>query len=196
MVAGMADFDDPALFALSSPRGFSGRAWLQWPQFPHQYREWAEEQRWLALPVDDLGEVFVKYVRDTMTQPLAMSEKPVPPLAAPEVERPAWLAVQSSLRVEGALTTRKMLHRPALPNWPRNEVLERSTVQAVVDERGRVISAILLTESGLPAADQAALHLTRELVFDKLTPPAGLTMGKLIFDWHTVPPTNGNGGKP
>jgi TonB family protein len=58
-------------------------------------------------------------------------------------------------------------------------------VQVLVDAAGNVVSTVLLTPSGYDAADQRALELARALRF---TPSSSLTFGRIIFNWHTVPP--------
>jgi len=181
------DFEDPALFALPNRRGFSGVGWMQLPALQHQYHEWSEEQRWLSLPAEELGQTFVVYVQDLTSRPLALTEKTPPGLVLPESsEPPDWLPQKSALRIEGALAARKLVRQPALPAWPCNDALARSEVQVVVDAQGRVIAATLLAESGLPAADRSALNLARECVFEKI-PSSAPVFGSLIFEWATLP---------
>jgi TonB family protein len=72
-----------------------------------------------------------------------------------------------------------------LPSWPYADVLAPSVVQAVVDAPGNVVSTVLLSPSGYDAADQRALELARAMRF---TPSSHLTIGRMIFNWHTVPP--------
>ncbi len=71
-----------------------------------------------------------------------------------------------------------------------------SKVQVLVDTAGNVVSTVLLPpDSGFAAADQydqadqRALELARALRF---TPSPRLTVGRLIFNWHTVPVTTTN----
>jgi hypothetical protein len=75
-------------------------------------------------------------------------------------------------------------------------VVAPSVVQALVDAAGNVVSTVLLpSENGLEAAghddaaDQRALELAGTLRF---APSSRLTFGKLIFNWHTVPPAATN----
>ena len=73
-----------------------------------------------------------------------------------------------------------------------NDVIAPSKVQLLVNEAGNVISAVLLPpDSGYIAADQydradqRALELARAARF---APSSRLTIGRMIFNWHTVPP--------
>ena len=76
--------------------------------------------------------------------------------------------------------------------WPYANVIAPSKVQVLVDAAGNVVSAVLLPpDSGFTAADQydkadqRALELARAARF---APASRLTVGRMIFNWHTVPP--------
>jgi len=72
-----------------------------------------------------------------------------------------------------------------LPSWPYADVLAPSVVQAVVDAAGNAVSLVLLPPgSGSDDADRRALELARTARF---APASQLTIGRLIFHWHTVP---------
>jgi hypothetical protein len=77
-----------------------------------------------------------------------------------------------------------------LPPWPYTDVIAPSKVQVLVNAAGDVVSAVLLP-SGNPSevhdadADRRALDLARAARF---APASGLTVGQLVFDWHTVAP--------
>lgn len=195
-LARLPEFDDPALFALPSARGFSGAGWMRLPPLEHQYHEWTEDQRWLMPSASEYGQAFVSYVRAATSRPLAMTEMSPPEVAAPEIPaRPDWLPQRSTLRITGLLAARRLLRQPALPVWPGDDVLARTEVQVMVDERGRVIAANLLAECGLPAADRRAVDLARECAFAQM-PNAGLTVGNLVFEWATVSATNAPANSP
>jgi hypothetical protein len=79
-----------------------------------------------------------------------------------------------------------------LPDWPFPDVIAPSKVQVLVDAAGNVVSTILLppgsgftTADQYDVADQRAIELARALRFK---PAAHLTVGRIIFNWHTVPP--------
>jgi TonB family protein len=67
-------------------------------------------------------------------------------------------------------------------------VIAPSVVQVLVDPSGDVASTALLESSGFKDADDKALELARAARF---APSSQLTLGELIFNWHTVPPVNG-----
>ena len=81
---------------------------------------------------------------------------------------------------------------PHLPSWPASDLLTNSVVQVWVDADGQSLSpALLLPGSGSREADQLAIKLSRTARFAPLpSNRAELTPGTLIFEWHTVPPTN------
>jgi hypothetical protein len=89
-----------------------------------------------------------------------------------------------------------------LPSLPFADVIAPSRVQVLVDEAGDVVSAIVLpSDNNLEAlshydtADQRALELARAARF---APSPRLTIGQMIFTWHTVPPpaTNSPAASP
>jgi hypothetical protein len=102
------------------------------------------------------------------------------------------LQTGSVLRVEGALAGRPLLTPLTLPSWDHADVLQPTTLQIVVDRSGASFPPILLTPSGLQAADQRALEVARTARFAPA--PAGpnqpsLAWGRLVFLWHaTLPP--------
>jgi len=68
----------------------------------------------------------------------------------------------------------------------------------LVDARGNTVSRALLSGSGLVEADRRALELARTARFapaesgapGRLNQHEQLTLGALIFEWQTLPPTN------
>ena len=82
------------------------------------------------------------------------------------------------------------------------DVIAPSRVQVLVDAIGDVVSAVLLppddseaAASHYDAADQRALELARAMRF---APSSCLTVGRMFFYWHTVPPpaTNSPAASP
>jgi hypothetical protein len=90
-----------------------------------------------------------------------------------------------------------MLAPPALKSWPASDLLTNSEVRVAVDPDGYVMSAVLLSRSGLPEADIKAFELAKSTRFQPLRKrkpgelPAAdegdFDVGTLIFQWHTVP---------
>jgi TonB family protein len=150
---------------------------------PPSFR-WTEEPRWLPLSVEGLGGTFSRLLlanfltsRPLDFKPALLSSVPMPP-AAP--------AQNSTMQIEGDLAQRQLPAQISLTNWPFADVLSPCIVQVLVDADGNVASTVLLTPSGYDAADQRALAIARTLRF---APATGLTIGRITFNWQTVPPT-------
>jgi hypothetical protein len=215
------DLNNATLFALPDQNGFAGEMWAPILLPLHQH-DWTEEPHWLAgtnsLPVSELGARFDHFVQTNVFAEVALDFTLSPPLASPVVPPPAP-PQGSSLRIEGDIVKRPMLNTLSLPSWPYADVIAPSVVQVLVDAAGNVVSATLLPpdsylepsalgDSMGPSAvryaeaDQRAVELARSARFAPLSPDAGsieanplaqLTVGRLIFDWETLPATNANG---
>ena len=181
--------NDPTLFAQPNLAGFTGPAWLQPPHVEFHRQEWTEQPRWLELPAAELGNTFSQFMQTNRFVNFQFELKPPVKFIAPVALVEPDLAKTSTLRIEGDLTQRRLLTPISLQSWPNDDVLEPSTVQALVDAKGNVISVVLLSSSGLDVANQRALELVRAARFE---PSPDLTIGRFIFDWHTValPVTN------
>lgn len=191
LAAARTDFDDPVLFALPSRRGFSASGWLHHPLPNHFFHEWQDEQRWLALPTGQLGASFVQYVRSATEHPPPPSEKAQPILAMSTTDvTPDWLPGQSRVRMEGVLRSRLLHPLPTAPPWPNRDILAPSVAELLVDEKGRILTAVVIRESGNPVADARILTMIRDLSFASAPLGSGLAMGQFIVDWITVPVTN------
>jgi hypothetical protein len=186
--------NDPTLFALPSREGFAGPAWLEAPRLEIHVRDWTEKPRFLLLPSNELGAIFNQFMRTNRSATFQFEYKPPPQFTAPQAPLEPKFAETSTLRIEGDLARRQLLTPMKLPSWPYRDVIAPSKVQVLVNEAGDVISTVLLP-SGNPMevqdadADQRALELARSARF---TPSSGLTVGKLIFRWHTVAPSTTN----
>jgi hypothetical protein len=199
--ASFSGMDDPTLLALPNLRGFSGSAWLRFAPLEYQPGEWSDAPNWLTLDDPSLGEAFSRYLAANETGPPQVADKPLPSLLRYEPIFPNDpVPARSRFRVEGPLAGRRLLAAPPLLSWEHSELLSNSVVRVTVDGAGSSFSAVLLTESGFPAADQYALGFARELRFQPLARdqgpgdnPGALTWGRLIFQWHTLPlpPANG-----
>src|SRR6202142_173899 len=118
--------------------------------------------------------------------------KPSLKLSAPGLPIEPVLAQNSTLRIEGELAQRQLPSPINLTNWPYANVIAPSRVQVLVDTAGNVVSTVLLPPDSVFAAadqydqaDQLALELARAMRF---TPSPHLTIGRMTFSWHTVPP--------
>jgi len=192
---------DPTIFSRAHPAGFSGVAWLSIP--PHSYLpgDKADAPLWLALAPDTLGTTYRDFVKALSPDGFSVRSWPPPAITIPS-RLPVPPAFISQLRVEGALAERGIVSQPELPAWTNAEVLAPSRVHVLVDARGNPISAVVLSSSGLPAADQSAVRLAGRMRFGSDTavlknPDArsddGLAAGWVIFSWKTLASaTNGS----
>lgn len=186
--------DDPTLFALPHPNGFAGAAWLRRPQIEFAPFRWTEPPRLLALSGAQLGATFQQQRAPKDLARLAVEILPPPePTSLPPRDGTFITARRSALSLGGELTHRRWLNAPAaLPAWPAADLLTNSVVQVWVDADGQILSpALLLPGSGSKEADQLAMKFARTARFAPLPGHrAQLTPGTLIFEWHTVAPTN------
>jgi TonB family protein len=200
--------NDPTLFVLPNQHDFAGAAWLQVPSVPWRSFRWTEPPQWLELSADKLGTAFARFTQTNRFAAFQPELKPPPKFNAPEIGpvEPAF-AEASTLQIEGDLAQWRMPGAMNLPSWPCADVLAPSVVQVVVDAAGNVASVALLSGSGLDIADQRALELARTASFEpslrvnpgaaRFAPASRLTIGRLIFNWHTVPlPPSRESGTP
>jgi hypothetical protein len=193
---------DPTLFALPHRQTFSGQAWLSFSNQAFEPFLWTEEARWLDLNSAELGDAFRKAIEN---QPAT-----IPPLVTPVGERqrlPELLTAEpfstnSTLRLGLGLAKRHLKNKFALRSWPHTDILTNSVVQVLLDAEGQTVSCTLLPPGcGLNEADQQALAFARAARFQPTrvegpnqtaAPGAGLTLGQMIFQWHTLllPDTN------
>jgi hypothetical protein len=184
--------NDPTLFALPHQKDFASAIWLQTAALKQPSFRWTEPPRWLPLSADELGLAFDQFTQTNRFAGFELQLKPPVKLSAPGLPIEPALAQNSTLRVEGELAQRQLPAPINLTNWPYANVIAPSKVQVLVDTAGTVVSTVLLPpDSGFaPAdqydqADQRALELARAMRF---TPSPHLTIGRMTFNWHTVPP--------
>jgi hypothetical protein len=145
-----------------------------------------EPPGWLPLLVEALGADFNAFMQTNRFAGLELQLKPALKLNTPALPLDPLLPQASTLQIEDGLAQRPLLNALDLPSWPYADVLAPSIVQAVVDAAGNVVSLVLLPPgSGWDDADRRALALARTARF---APAPRLTIGRLIFHWHTVPP--------
>jgi hypothetical protein len=185
--------NDPTLFALPNQRDFASSFWLNMPAVKQPSFRWTEPPRWLPLSVDGLGVAFSRFIQTNFFATPPLDFKPMPELSTPTLPVETTLAQNSMMQVEGELAQRQLPSQINLTNWPYADVIAPSVVQVLVDTEGNVVSAVLLPpENSLEAAghydaaDQRALELARALRF---TPSSQFSFGRIIFNWHTVPPS-------
>jgi len=192
--------EDPTLLALPDPRGFSGAAWMRVPPVRHEFRDWTEPSRWLALPAAELGAAFAELTRTNLAGPPLLPDKPAPRLSAVPLS-PVPLRVKSTFRIEGDLARRELATPLEIPSLPHGDILTNTVVQVCVGQAGLVFSPVPLSSSGSKTADQTALDLVKAIRFTSVAPSdssssrdrTALTWGKIIFQWHTLELTATNG---
>jgi hypothetical protein len=182
--------NNPTLFALPNIEGFAGPAWLEPAHVQFHPLEWTESPRWWPLSAGDLGNVFSRFMQTNRFAGFKFDLKPSARFTVPLVPLEPKFASASTLRIEGDIAGRPLLTSMKLPSWPCADLIAPSTVQVLVNAAGYVISAVVLPphNSGEVRdvdADRRALELARTARF--ATGP-DLTLGKLIFNWRTVPP--------
>ena len=186
--------DDPTLFALPHPRGFASATWLQLPQIAFTPFRWTEPPRLLALPVQRLGETFLRFASTNTGSRLEIRSLPAVQFTTVDpIETFDTSPRESRLRIAGNLASRRLLNEPAtLQSWPSADPLTNTLVSVFVDARGNVFSPVVQRPgSGSKLADQLALKLASDAKFNKVQGQGdALTKGLLIFEWQTIPKTN------
>lgn len=211
---GLLALNDATLFALPDGNGFAGPMWLELPlSATFQKQNWNEEPRWLAasdpLSVSAFGAGFNHLMQTNRFADFRLEYDLSPPLAVQVVPPPSALMPPSRLQIQGEIANRPLVSPLDLPSWPETDVIAPSVVQVLVDAAGEVVSAVLLPPENTsefsegsaardPAADRCAVQLARAARFTPLTPRAAgvglnpgsrLALGRLIFNWQTVPVT-------
>jgi hypothetical protein len=184
--------NDPTLFAVPHPRDFASVLRVQTSAFRQPSFRRTEPPGWLSLSAGTLGAVFTEFMQTNRFAGLALQLKPPLTLSAPALPIEPVLPQASTLQFADGLAQRPLLTPMNLPSWPYADVIAPSCVQVLVNAAGEVVSTTLLpldnrseAASRYDAADQRALDLARTARF---APAPRLTIGRLIFNWHTVPP--------
>jgi hypothetical protein len=188
---------NPTLLALPDTKGFSGTVWLRIPTLDYQLAEWQEPPRFLAPKPDelagDLGRLVQAGLRPAVELPALREPRP----ASPDYYAPEFVSPETTISLAGDLGNRTLLSTFQTNSWPSATLLSNSAVQIAVDVWGRVVSPpVLAAKSGSPAADADALAQAGNARFEPLrhadSLPPGLTRGRIVFDWQTVPPPSTN----
>jgi len=193
--------NDPTLFALPHRKGFAGTTWLRVPEVTLQPFGWTEPPQYLALPMKELGLSFARLMNTNLQTSFELETSSTPALPVPTEAEPGMeMRTNSTLRLGNGLSGRRLLNPPVLRSWSSPDLLTNNVVQVLVDADGRVMSAIRLSKlpgSGLEETDKEALELARTARFEPLPDQrAGPTLGTMIFEWHSLPPTNAPASTP
>lgn len=180
--------DDPTLFALPHENDFGSPVWLKTPVITPPSFSWTEPPRYLplagVLTSTSLGAAFTQFMRTNPVPQVTLNFKPDPQFSVPNSLDSPILPQSSTMEITGPLANRPLLNHLNLPAQPYNDVIPPSAVQALVAANGDVLSVVLLDSSTDDAADQQAITLARTLRF---APTPQVTLGAIIFNWHTVP---------
>lgn len=199
-IADLPTVTDPALFALPSLQGFSGKSWLTFREPDYTVKGWSEAPSYLALDIGRLGETFSRFVGTNSPFTFGLASRQPPEFGTMQISVPP-LPINSSseLRLDGPIQRLRLLNPLDIPSWPSDDVLANTVVQVIVDGVGNVISSTLLAFSGSVAADKYALQQASAARFEPATGPQRLstsTFGRFIFQWHTTAPTQTNSLSP
>lgn len=190
--------EDPTLFALPQQRDFGAVAFLKLPPVNPPTNRYTEPARPLPFSADGLGAVFGQFMQTNFFASEPLDFKPMAELSTPTLPVETAFAQNSTMQIAGELAQRQLPSELALTNWPYPNVIAPSKIQVLVDAAGNVVSTVLLPPDNgyaaadyYAAADQRALELARALRF---APSTNLTLGRVIFNWHTVPMTTTTNG--
>src|SRR5205809_2267792 len=101
--------NNPTLFALPHPQGFSGHAWLNVQLQKFQSFNWDEPAQLLPLPIQELGSAFTAIFKTTNSDSIQLSLMPEPALMPPEIPPPTITQDRSVVRITGSLAQRRLL---------------------------------------------------------------------------------------
>ena len=198
-LAGASVLSDPTLFALPAYEGFSGAAWLALPSSELPAGAWSEPPRYLLLDTNELGGVFAQFVATNKHNGQIVEDLLQPRGSGADIlilDDPVM--TQSVVRVEGPLAQCPLLAPLRAPNPPYPDALPDTVVQLKVNAHGLTESAIVLASCGVRGLDNQALTVAQAARFRPLlaeepsAASAGLTWGRLVFQWFTVPPSPTN----
>jgi hypothetical protein len=189
-------FNDPTLFILPNPEGFSGAVWRSTPGPEFRPFEWSAPANHFPLAIERLGPVLNQLFQANEFPALQLTAQIEAAPTLPHVPPLSVVADQAVLQLEDGLAQRRLLTPLALKSQPNLDILANSVVRMGVDAGGRPVSVTLLSRSGSAVADQYALDQAWAARFEPLStnsaetllnPTAPLSWGRMIFRWHTVP---------
>jgi hypothetical protein len=186
--------NDPTLFVLPHQQDFASAVWLKMFASPPTDFRYTEPPQPLPFSAEGLGAAFGQFMQTNLFPSQPPDFKRMPELSTPTLPVEPAPAQNSAMQIQGELAQRQLPAQTSLTNWPYADVIAPSKVQVLVDAAGHVVSTVLLPpENGFTAPDyygaanQRALEISRALRF---APSSSLTFGRIIFNWHTVPPAN------
>jgi hypothetical protein len=197
---------DPTLFVLPHRDNFSGDAWLKIPPQKFTPTNWSEPPRPLLLPIEQLGTAFVTFMQTNRPPRYQLALESGMETGPDDTSVAQSISVPSAMRVEGDLARLSLLTHFRLPPQTNSELLTNTVVQLLVNAEGHPFSPVIWSGSGNADADALALtNYAKAVRFAPAqeaalgtVPMDKMTVGKLIFEWQTVPPapTNGPSSNP
>lgn len=192
---------DPTLFVLPHRDNFSGDAWLKIPPQKFTPTNWSEPPRPLPLLAEQLGTAFVTFMQTNRPPRYQLALESGLDTANDDSPPTVSISVPSTMRVEGDLARLSLLTHFRLPPQTNSELLTNTVVQLLVNAEGHPFSPVIWSSSGSGEADALALtNYAKAVRFAPAqeaalgtVPTDKLTLGKLIFEWQTVPPAPTNG---
>lgn len=179
------ELHDPALFALTSPKGFSRRAWLTIEPFPYRLTNVIEPKYWLTMQSLPSAQNPRNPKEIILAAPFSGAEKPNP--AVSNVSVPVQPSViRPTFRLEGDLASRVLISTNPLPEAEADAVLANCVIAATVNAAGDVISHLPVASSGSPQTDAKAIVFTKSARFAPTPDPGALTIGNFVFQWTAV----------
>ncbi len=197
---------DPSLFSRIHRQSFSGSLWEETWSPDHKYEAWTEPPQYYEgkRAVDGTAVGKRKSAQPSISS--SVVSKPSPVLSESEHSQKTTESAPL-IRILGDVQTRLPKIYPAIsaPSWPPKTLPHPTVIEAVVDQLGRVQTAVILSNSlpakrlpagYLPGADAEALRWVRQLRFqpapDSSRPAAGgFVWGKIIFHWSVSAPQDG-----
>ena len=191
---------DPTLFVLPHRDNFSGDAWLKIQPQKFAPTNWTEPPRPLPLRTEQLGAAFVSFMQTNRPPRYQLALESGFDSGGGDAPPMESICGPSALRVEGDLARLRLLTSLRLPPQTNSELLTNTVIQLLVNAQGYPFSPVISSGSGSTEADALALtNYAKAVRFAPAqeaalgtVPPNNVTVGRLIFDWQTVPPAPTN----
>ena len=179
--------EEPMSLGQTRTNGFSA-VWLKPKSLQHQFARWTPPDIPLPPETNVVEAVIQEVLAKNPVPEFRSFEKPEPKLTRISVP-PLRPKEGSRLVLRGGLTERTLVGVVALKAaWEHDSFLQPTRVQVLVDSMGRVMSGVLLAESGHAPADATAMELAlKEIRFNTITNSTAYASGELVFQWHTDP---------
>jgi TonB family protein len=192
----IADRMDPALIALPSLHGFSGKVWSKTIPLSLQAQQWSVDPAYLEAQAPPVLPVLLAQPPVTATLQAAVGMVAAPASEPAEPVAPAAVLNRSVFQLRAGLENRTVIKSPALPAVAHLGGLRPTMVRVGVGVDGLVKYATLERSSGSDWADARAMEAVRQLQFEPVTRDGEqIQWGMMRFHWATTVPET-NAGSP